>query len=211
MAEERKGEPRAAIEADEVVELDGDAAGSLDDAVREALAAVERGASEDGAEVGPGAPEATLESQVEELKEKWLRALADLENYRKRTQRDRLEEQRYRGFEVLRGLVPIVDNLGRALSSEGSVADLKQGVELIQRQLEALLRDHGVERIQALGRPFDPSLHEAVAHHQDPGVAEPTVTLELQPGYRMRGRLLRPAAVRVAMPAAATGPSEDEA
>ncbi|MGH9465034.1 MAG: nucleotide exchange factor GrpE [Thermoanaerobaculia bacterium] len=211
VAEEREHEPQGAIGAEEAVELDGDTVESLEDAMREALAAVEEHSGEPGPEGDlprdGAAPASGLEAQVAELREKWLRALADLENYRKRSQRDRHEELRYRGFEVLRGLVPIVDNLGRALASEGSVADLKQGIEMIRRQLESLLRDHGVERVEALGKPFDPGLHEAVSRHLDPAVTEPTVTLELQPGYRLHDRLLRPASVRVATPA--SGPANE--
>jgi molecular chaperone GrpE len=207
MADDR--DPGASREAEEVLELDGDAPASLADAMQEALAAVEeRQAPARNAE--PGTAAADLEAQLAELREKWLRALADLENYRKRTQRDRAEEARYRGFDVLRGLVVIVDNLDRALASEGSVSDLKQGVELIRRQLEALLRDHGVERVEALGKPFDPAVHEAVSQHADPGVAEPTVTEELRPAYRLHERLLRPAAVRVGMPAAEEPQHEGE-
>jgi molecular chaperone GrpE len=205
VAEEREQDLQAALEAEEVVELDSDPVESLEDAMREALAAVEERQAEPGADFDstPGATSATgLEAQVAELREKWLRALADLENYRKRTQRDRQEELRYRGFDVFRGLMPILDNLERALASEGSVADLKLGVEMIGRQLGTLLRNHGVERVAALGEPFDPALHEAVSHHEDPDVKEPTVSAELQPGYRMHDRLLRPAAVRVALPAA---------
>lgn len=218
MADERKREPRGAAQAEqaeEVVELDGDATDSLDDAMQEALAAVEE--REGGPRDEPATPldPAGLEAQVAELREKWLRALADLENYRRRAQRDRQEEHRYRSLEVLRDLVPIVDNLGRAAASAGSVADLKQGVEMIRRQLESLLRDHGVERVEALGKPFDPGLHEAVSHHADPTLTEPTVTEELLPGYRLHARLLRPASVRVAMPApdatAAGGRPEEEA
>lgn len=204
MADEREQDLPAALEAEEVVELDGDPVESLEEAMREALAAVEERQGEAAAEVEAtaGASAIGLEDQVAEFRERWLRALADLENYRKRTRRDRQEELRYGGFEVFRGLMPILDNLRRALASEGSVADLKQGVELIGRDLETLLRNHGVERVAALGQPFDPALHEAVSHHLDPDAPEPTVSEELQPGYRMHDRLLRPAAVRVAMPTA---------
>ncbi len=212
MAADPKDQPPTAIDAEDVVELDGDDVGSLEDALREALAAVEEREEPSREAEAPAADaEPSLEALVVELKEKWLRALADLENYRKRTQRERQEELRYRGFEIFRDLVPILDNLDRALASEGSLADWKQGVDLTRRQLDGLLRGHGVERIDALGRPFDPSVHEAVSHQPDPAVSEPTVAEELQPGYRLRDRLLRPVAVRVAMPIAPGAGPEDRA
>ncbi len=210
MAKERKGEGESAVEAEDVVELDA-GEGGLEEAMQEALAAVAAAEGEEPAAAGVSELD-RLARESAELREKWLRALADLENFRKRVQRERHEEQRYRGFEVFRELVGIVDDLGRAAASEGSAADLKQGVEMILRQLDRLLRDHGVERIEAAGRPFDPALHHAVSHHADAAVAEPTVAEELAPGYRMRDRLLRPAAVRVAMPAAEPqAPAEGEA
>jgi molecular chaperone GrpE len=94
----------------------------------------------------------------------------------------------------------VLDNLERAMVSAGSVEDLKAGIEMIVRQLREVLRQHDIEEVEALGKPFDPALHEAVAREEDPGAAVPTVTEELQCGYTIQGRLLRPAMVRVAMP-----------
>ena len=190
----------------------------LDAAMREALAAVERseGAAESAA-VGDGAPAAVvadLESQIAELKDRNIRTLADFENFRKRVDRERADQRRYEGFAVLAELLPILDNLGLALEASGDVEDLKTGVELISKQFHDFLRRHGVERISALGVPFDPTVHDAVSRDEDPSVEVATVAEELRPGYRMGDRLLRPASVRVTTPpdgpaAESVEPSED--
>ena len=143
---------------------------------------------------------ARLEREIVELRDRSIRTLADFENYRKRIERERRDDQRYAAFEPYRRILEVVDNLERALEAGGSADDLKTGVELILRQILELLRGGGVQRVPALGQPFDPNFHEAVARFEDPDVAEPTVSDEMQAGYRMHDRLLRPAIVRVAMP-----------
>ena len=190
---------------DNVYELDLDAEGEADvDAVtREALAAVSgAGAPGEGA-AGPGDVDiAQLQAELAELRDRSVRTLADFENYRKRADRERDDLRRYANAEVLRDFLPVVDNLERALAAGGSVEDLKVGVELTLRQFKDLLRQRGVAEVDATGHPFDPTVHEAVAREEDAGVTVPTVTLEMQRGYTLNGRLLRPALVRVAMPAA---------
>lgn len=199
MGDEDRDEMEVAAVDTEELDLDQDTEESLADAVRDALAAVE-GADAVPAE-GPG-------DEGEGYREKWLRALADLDNYRKRVERERADERKYRALDVLREVLAIADNLQRALAAGGGADDLKRGVEMIGRQLDALLRDFGVHRIPAVGQPFDPTVHDAVSRHEDPEVEEPTVSEELQAGYRMHDRLLRPAMVSVAMPAPAGDGSE---
>lgn len=149
----------------------------------------------DAAELG------RLQQELEDLRDRSLRTLADYENYRKRVERERTESRRYAGFEVLRELLDVVDNLERAVAAPGSVDEVKQGVELILKQLHDLLRRSGVRPVPAMGEPFDPNMHEAVSRDQDATVDRPTVTAEHQPGFWMHERLLRPAVVSVAMPA----------
>lgn len=195
--------------AADAIDLDTDPETDLEAAMRDALEAIEagkQGVSDAVAAIAPeddapesGAPD--LETQLERQREKALRALADLENYRKRIQRERQEERRFRAFEPMRSFLSVVDNLERALAAEGSADDLKQGVEMILKQMGNLLADHGVERVQAIGRPFDPSVHEAVSREEDANVTAPTVSQEMQSGYTMHERLLRPAVVKVSMPA----------
>lgn len=164
-------------------------------AAAEAAAPEEDRNAVDAAELG------RLQQELEDLRDRSLRTLADYENYRKRVERERTESRRYAGFEVLRELLDVVDNLERAVAAPGSVDELKQGVELILKQLHDLLRRAGVRPVPAVGEPFDPNMHEAVSRDQDATVDRPTVTAEHQPGFWMHERLLRPAVVSVAMPA----------
>jgi len=190
MGDDKRDETEIALEAD-ALDLDADTEGSLADAVRDALAVVE-GADD-------VQPAAEAEDQ-DDYREKWLRALADLDNYRKRMDRERAEERKYRSLDVLREVLVIADNLQRALAAGGGVDDLKRGIEMILRQLDGLLKDFGVRRIPTVGQPFDPEVHDAVSRQEDPEVERPTVSEELQAGYVMHDRLLRPAMVAVAMP-----------
>lgn len=145
-------------------------------------------------------PVVRLEEELAELRDRSIRTLADFDNYRKRIERERREERRFAALETYRRVLEVVDNLERALGAGGSAEDLKTGVEMILRQVQELLRSGGVNLVPAVGQPFDPNVHEAVARFEDPEVEEPTVSDEMQAGYRMHERLIRPAIVRVAMP-----------
>lgn len=152
-----------------------------------------------------------LQAEAAEVREQWVRTLADFDNFRKRTEREHRELKRYALAEPMRELVAVVDNLERAASAAGSVEDLKQGVEMILGQLQGMLEKHGVTAVPAEGEEFDPSLHDAVSRHEDPEVSVPMVSAELQRGYKLHDRLLRPAMVQVAVPAerAAEGGGDD--
>ena len=150
-----------------------------------------------------------LESQLAAERERMLRLRADFDNYRKRTERERGEIERYALADVLRELLPVVDNLERALAVQvaqvapgvsGDASDLRKGVEMIVRQFHELLKRYGLVPIAALGERFDPSVHEAVFQEESDGVLAPTVAVELQRGYRLNDRLLRPSLVKVAVP-----------
>ncbi len=204
-------ESRVEVESEaDAIDLDTDPSQELDAAMKEALKAVEHGKRDEDPESpesdGPEAPAAAsadeddLREEVARQRERALRALADLENYRKRVQRERADEYRFKAFEPMRQFLAVVDNLERALASAGSVEDLKEGVSMILRQMGNLLKEHGVERIEAQGKSFDPSVHEAVTREEDAAVPAPTVVGELQTGYMMHDRLLRPSVVKVAMP-----------
>lgn len=151
-----------------------------------------------------------LEKEVAALRERSLRILADYENYRKRSERERIEQERYAGTELLREFLPVVDNLERALAARGSTEDVNRGVEMIHKQMQDVLRRFGVEPIAAApGQGFDPMLHEAVTREEDTSVERPMVIDELQRGYSLHERLLRPSMVRVAMPP--EGPRDTDA
>ena len=116
---------------------------------------------------------------------------------------------RYASESLLRDLVPVLDNFDRALAaarSEGGASGLREGVELIQRELLKVLERAGVTRYSALGAPFDPTRHEAVARVVSPSAAPNTVVDEVLPGYQLHNRVLRPALVSVAV-----APDEDAA
>ncbi len=144
--------------------------------------------------------EVRLRGELAEAQDRYLRLRADFDNFRKRMQRENIERARMALAEPFRDLLPVVDNLERALTAEGSAEDLRGGVELIARQFAEVLRRSGLEEIPALGQPFDPQVHEAVAREEDAGVKVPTVVAELQRGYWLNERLLRPAMVKVAVP-----------
>ncbi|HEY9421558.1 MAG TPA: nucleotide exchange factor GrpE [Thermoanaerobaculia bacterium] len=186
----------------------------LDTAMREAVAAVEEveagnrpadsaanGGSAGNAGNG-GAEEVTrLRQEIADLRDRSVRTLADFDNFRKRAERERQEQRRYALLEPLRELLTVADNLDLALSAQGSAEDLKRGVEMIHRQMQELLRRFGAVEVPAVGQPFDPTVHEAVAREESAEVKTPTVTAELRRGYKMHDRLLRPAMVKVAVPA----------
>lgn len=214
------GDERLVETDEEEFELDPLDSEELETAMREALEAVESSAEQSRATDGddPGVSSspadtialeddevAQLQAEIADLRDRSVRTLADFDNYRKRIERERHEERRYVAFDVLREFLSVIDNLERALESEGSADDLKTGVDLIVRQMQDLLRAHGVARIEADGELFDPTLHDAVSRHEDPEVEAPTVSEELQTGYKMYDRLLRPAIVKVAMPAEDSG------
>jgi molecular chaperone GrpE len=148
-----------------------------------------------------------LRRQLEEKQDKLLRALAEAENFKRRTQRDRDESVRYANETLLRDLIPVLDNLDRALDaarSTGGAAGVIGGVELIQREFLKVLERAGVTRYSALGQPFDPTRHEAIARVVSAEAKPGTVIAETMPGYLLHNRVLRAALVSVAV-----APDED--
>ncbi|MGB9905902.1 MAG: nucleotide exchange factor GrpE [Candidatus Saccharicenans sp.] len=144
-----------------------------------------------------------LKQAVEELKEKFLRAAAELDNVRKRTERDKEEFFQYALSDLLRDILPIIDNFERALKSaeaETNGQTFREGVELIYRMLLNLIRKYGVRPIELQDNKFDPSLHHALASEESAEVSEPQVMEELQKGYLIHNRLLRPTMVKVIIP-----------
>ena len=154
---------------------------------------------EAGADEALVASTAALEKERDMLKEQLLRAVADFDNYRKRIDRERRELSEYAAADVLLELLPIIDNFERALQAPaGGDEAFKKGVELIHKQMLDLLRKRGVTLIEALGADFDPNVHQAVIHEPSDEHREGEVMQELQRGYKLGDRLLRPAMVKVA-------------
>jgi molecular chaperone GrpE len=187
--------PEVAIDLDENADLEA--------AMRDAVAAVEGVESGARPEVAAGASSdiAKLRQESADLRDRLMRTLADFDNFRKRAERERQELKRYALLEPLREILNVSDNLDLALSAQGSADDLKRGVEMIHRQMGELLRRFGAVEVPAEGQPFDPTVHEAVSREESPDVKTATVVAELRRGYKMHDRLLRPAMVKVAVPA----------
>jgi molecular chaperone GrpE len=142
-----------------------------------------------------------LRRERDDYYERLLRVTAEFDNYRKRTDRERRERGEAAGLDVIRDLLPVVDDLERALAASlesAAGSPLREGVELIHRQLLELLRRRGVEPFDAIGADFDPEWHEAVAHEPAGTRRDGQITAEARRGYRIGERLLRPAMVRVA-------------
>ena len=139
--------------------------------------------------------------QVPVLKDRWLRAAAEADNLRKRFAREREELRQYAAETVLRNFLPVLDSLEMALQmidQHQHIDAIRQGLAMIQQQLKNAFRELGVEEIDATGQMFDHNLHEAVQTIETDEVPEGQVVQQLRKGYRLRGRLLRPASVIVA-------------
>lgn len=139
--------------------------------------------------------------EAEENRDRWIRAVAELENYKKRSLQERSKLLKYRNEELLRDLLSIVDNLGRALSHSdetGRKDPLVEGVAMTEKMFRDILHKYGVTEISALGQSFDPHLHEAIARVPCPENGRPNeVVQEVEKGYMYQDRLLRPTKVVV--------------
>lgn len=168
----------------------------------------EAAASEEGADDAPAAepalPAVDWQAEHDKVKARLLRAMADFDNYRKRVRRDLQDAAHRARDEVLQELLPVVDNLERAVEHAGASGEqvdhksLLEGVQLVLRQFQSAMERFDVRGFSALGQPFDPSLHEAMQQRQTDDVAPGTVVEEYRKGYMMGDRLVRPAMVVVA-------------
>jgi len=145
-------------------------------------------------------PMAGLQADLDRFRDLALRSQADFENYKKRCAREKEEAIKYANNSLLQRLVAIIDNfeLGLAAAKEqGQQSPIYSGMVLVQKQLNDLLAENGLQPIEAEGKPFDPNLHEAIAHEPSDEVPEGTVLRQVSRGYRIKDRLLRPAKVVV--------------
>ncbi len=148
----------------------------------------------------------SLKNRAAKADENWerlLRTTADFDNFKKRAAREKTEAVQYANLGLLQKLLPVLDNFEMALTAVESVKDdklasLKSGVTMIQQQLKSALLETGLEEIDATGKVFDPTLHEAVAQQESSEVKDGNVLQQIRKGYRLKERLLRPAAVVVA-------------
>ena len=195
---------------------------SPDNAVAEAAlesvaAEVQSKARSHGAADKSGSPAdqkvAALEQEIREANDRALRANAELENFRKRSQRELADERRYAIVPLVRDLLPVLDNFERAIESaetqarrdsEGhgaagktDVSHLLDGVKMVATQFEAVLKQHQCVRIETVGEPFDPNQHQAIAQEPSDQYPAGTVTRSAQVGYKLHDRVIRPAQVFV--------------
>lgn len=149
----------------------------------------------------PADPLAAAQAEAQRNKEAWLRTAADFDNFRKRSRKE-LEDSRKGGREdLLRALLPVFDNLERALQSAQRASDVKavaDGLTMVQRQFSEALGREGIQRIPTVGHAFDPAVHEAIQQVETSDHAPGTVLAEVQPGYTQGDRLVRAAMVVVA-------------
>lgn len=162
-------------------------------------------------ETGSGEqPKATLEVDVgalieerEKLRDQLLRTAADFDNFRKRTRRDLEDVRRRAKEEAIREILPIIDNLERAVAASGAAVDVQavaDGVRMVLRGFQDISERMGLERIDAVGSQFDPNIHDAVQQIETTEHPAGTIMAEVVPGYLLQSKLLRPAMVVVARP-----------
>jgi molecular chaperone GrpE len=158
----------------------------------------------DGPDSSVAAPDtselADAQRERDDFKDRWLRKTAEFDNYRKRIERERREQADQAVVDLLLELLTVVDDFDRALTVDAGEGDsaYRKGVELIYGKLQELLRKQGVHPMHVLGADFDPNIHMAVMHEESPEHREGEVIGELQKGYMLHDRLLRPAMVKVA-------------
>ncbi|HEY8991081.1 MAG TPA: nucleotide exchange factor GrpE [Luteolibacter sp.] len=141
--------------------------------------------------------------------DRYVRSVADLDNHRRRTIREKEELRQFAASKVLEDLLPVIDNLGLGLAAaKAPNADLKTlvgGISMVADQLKSSLANHGLKEVNPVGQPFDPNLHEAISQQPSADVAEGSVVTVVRTGFTLNGRLLRPASVIVS-----TGPATAE-
>ncbi|MEQ6045186.1 nucleotide exchange factor GrpE [Staphylococcus saccharolyticus] len=141
-----------------------------------------------------------LEKLANDNEEKYLRLYAEFENYKRRIQNENQINKTYKAQSVLTDILPSIDNIERALQIEGdddSFKSLQKGVQMVHESLLKALKDNGLEEIVAEGEEFDPNLHQAVVQDDNPDFKSGEVTQELQKGYKLKDRVLRPSMVKV--------------
>lgn len=141
-----------------------------------------------------------LREELEAEQNKYLRLLADYDNFKRRSQKDKQDAEKFRAQSLLSDLLPVMDNFERALSVEvksEEAAALLKGLQMVQKSLHEAVQREGLEEIKAVGEPFDPNVHQAVMQEKDEEAAPGSVLMELQKGYTLKGRVLRPSMVKV--------------
>jgi molecular chaperone GrpE len=141
-----------------------------------------------------------LQAEAADYRDRLLRTQAELENFRKRSRRELEDERKYAEMQLVRDMLPVLDNIDRAISAAQKHTDassLADGFKMVGQQLHRLLESHQVKRIEAEGEPFDPAFHEAILQQPDDSKPQGTVLSVHQTGYQLHDRVVRPAQVIV--------------
>nr|WP_154895101.1 nucleotide exchange factor GrpE [Paenibacillus xylanexedens] len=143
---------------------------------------------------------ARLKTEVEETQQRFVRAQADFDNFRRRTQKEKEELAKYASMKLVTELVPVIDNFERAMATvpEGTESQsFSKGIQMIFRQLETVLNNEGLTAMDTVGQPFNPEFHQAIMQVESDEYEEGTVVEEVQKGYMLKDKVLRPAMVKV--------------
>ncbi|MWV45307.1 nucleotide exchange factor GrpE [Paenibacillus sp. HJL G12] len=143
-----------------------------------------------------------LQTLADDYQQRALRTQADFDNFRKRTQKEKEDFAKYASSKLITELLPIIDNFDRAITAAGDIADndsFAKGVGMIFRQLESVLKSEGLEPMDTIGQPFNPEFHQAIMQVESDEHEEGVVVEEVQKGYMLKDRVLRPAMVKVSM------------
>lgn len=172
------------------------------DAEENAEAASEETSGEEAVESSQSAEEGSSEENPEllQLKDKYLRTLAEYENFRKRSEKEKAQMFELGAKSIIEALLPVVDNFERALShvqEEEKDSPFVKGIEGIYKQIQKMFADCNIQEIEALGKKFDPALHNAVMTEEEGDAEEDTITQDLQKGYTYRGNVVRHSMVKV--------------
>jgi len=148
-----------------------------------------------------------LEEEVQDAKDRYLRTLAEMDNMRRRQERERQDLLKYASEKLLQDLLPVLDSFEKASSAGGAEAGsaIVEGIRMVHKQLTHVLETNGLKAVESVGKPFDPNLHQAIQRIDADDVDEETVKDEYQRGYTLNGRLIRPSMVSVLVPK--SGPS----
>lgn len=140
-----------------------------------------------------------LQEEYDKIYDRLLRVQAEYDNFKRRTQKEKESASKYKAQDLAEDLLTVLDNFDRALEQEVNeeTKGFKDGVEMVYRQLVDALKAHGVEEIEALGEPFDPNMHHAVMQDEDDSKPENIILEEMQKGYLLKDRVIRPAMVKV--------------
>ncbi|GAF65973.1 heat shock protein GrpE [Bacillus sp. TS-2] len=157
-------------------------------------------ASEIIEDISQSSREEELEAQLAEANQRTLRVQADYDNFRRRSREEKESAAKYKSQSIIEGLLPVLDNFERALMVEPGTEEVKslmQGMDMVYRQLQDVLKNEGVEVIPTVGEEFNPHLHQAVMQVEEEGYESNQIVEELQKGYQLKERVIRPAMVKV--------------